>query len=186
MDNNNVKAASSATQHLIDLGHRRIAFIGGAPNLAVTEDRLSGYKQTLSRSSLSMRAEYVLLGQYEWQTGYNLCSALLQLKYPPTAIVASDDEIAIGALQAAHDLGRKVPDDLSVIGFNDIPATEFSIPPLTTVQVHMEQLGTAAADVLFQHLNHPELPTQRVTIKTRIILRSSTGRVPAASVEPDQ
>ncbi len=179
VDNNNVTAAYTATKHLIDLGHERIAFIGGAPDLAVTEDRLLGYRQALAQASLPVSDAYILLGQYEWQSGYNLCSTLLQSSVPPTALVASDDGIAIGALQAAHDLGWIVPENLSVIGFNDIPASEFSIPPLTTVEVHMEQLGTAVAEVLLQKIANPERAVQRVIVKTRIILRSSTGRAPA-------
>ncbi len=180
VDNNNVTAAYAATKHLLDLGHQRVAFIGGAPDLAVTEDRLLGYRQALAQASLEVDEAHILLGRYEWQSGYNLCSTLLQADRPPTAIVASDDGIAIGALQAAHDLGQAVPDDVSVIGFNDIPASEFSIPPLTTVEVHMEQLGTAVAEILLQQIANPERAVQRVIVKTRIILRSSTGRAPAA------
>lgn len=175
VDNDNVRAAYEATQYLLGLGHRRIAFIGGQESLVVTQDRLRGYKEALEGAKIELRPQYVRVGQYQKETGYTLCSTLLGLEVPPTGIVASDDAIAAGVLQSAHDLGRRVPKDLSVIGFNDIPSSEFMIPPLTTVRVNMEELGASAAQLLFQRLSEPERPPRHIIVDTQIMVRSSTG-----------
>jgi len=177
VDNDNIRAAFDVTDHLLKLGHRKIAFIGGQENLVVTEDRLTGYRTALESGNVSLSEDYVCVGRYETQTGYNRCSVLLNLIDPPTAIVASDDVIAVGVLQAVHDLGKTVPRDLSVVGFNDIPSSEFTIPPLTTVRVNMEELGATAAQLLFQRLIEPERPPRHIIVDTQIVIRNSTGRL---------
>lgn len=184
VDNDNVEAALRATQYLIDLGHLDIAFIGGSREMVVTEDRLKGFREALRQAAEPVHEEYVKVGQYAKQAGYDLCSQLLRLRRPPTAIVASDDIIATGALQAAHQLGCKVPQELSIIGFNDIPASEFTIPPLSTVRVHMERLGDGVAQLLFDRVQDPQQPARHLIIKTEIVVRNSTKVAPWRSQQP--
>jgi LacI family transcriptional regulator len=169
----NLRAAELATEHLISLGRRRIAHITGHPNITDGQDRLQGYKNALLRAGLPVDPNLIVEGFFNRQAGHNGLAKLLP--YHPDAIFAAGDTIAIGVLQAAHRLGIKIPDDLSVVGFDDIDVAAQAIPMLTTVRQPVQQKGAVAArlliDLIEGRLNGP----QHILLETELIVRQSCG-----------
>jgi LacI family transcriptional regulator len=146
----NREGAVQAVTHLHELGHERIATIAGPAHMRAGADRLAGYGETLKRLGLESRDEYVRVGDFYDESGYEATKELLALEAPPTAIFAASDLMAAGALRAAHELGVRVPDDLAVVGFDDIALAALIQPPLTTVRQDTEALGRAAGEGLIQ------------------------------------
>ncbi|MEJ2149025.1 MAG: substrate-binding domain-containing protein [Chloroflexota bacterium] len=130
----NWQGAYDATTHLIKLGHRRIGFITGDMFVGSSEDRLNGYRDALAANGLPYDPDLVYQGDFFKPKGFDGGRAFLDLERPPTAVLASNDEMAFGVMEAALGLGYRVPEDLSIVGFDDIPQTVDSHPPLTTVR----------------------------------------------------
>lgn len=143
-----VQAADDMTTHLINLGHRRIGFIKGHPNHLASEDRLQGYQRALERAGLSLDAALVAQGQFDFDSGHVAAGYFLGLAEPPTAIFASNDDMAAGVLSCAHSAGVRVPEDLSVAGFDDTKLASMVWPPLTTIHQPVFDLAYAATDLL--------------------------------------
>ena len=145
----NWQGAYEATCYLSQLGHTRIAFITGALAVRSAVDRLRGYKAALVDCDIPNREELVIEGNYQQQTGYKITKSLLQSADPlPTAIFASNDQSALGAMDAARECGLHIPDDISIIGFDDIPQVSLVYPKLTTVRQPLEQMGQVAVKML--------------------------------------
>lgn len=168
-----------ATQHLLDLGHRRIACITGpASPITPSGRRVNGYEAALIEAGIPVDHDLIRLGDYHPRSGMEITEALLRLPDPPTAIFACNDLMALGAIRAANKLGLRVPEDISIIGYDNIDLTNFINPPLTTVSQEQETVGLWAVQALVRRITDKSLPTQKAIIPTRLVVRESTA--PAA------
>lgn len=175
VNNDNVQAVALAVGYLAELGHRSIALVGGRRELIVTQDRLDGFRLTLQELGLAVRPEWVRFGEFSWEEGYRNGRELLQATPRPTAIVAMDDVLAAGAMRAARELGLGVPEDVSIVGFNDDPVAQLLTPPLTTVRIPARELGEAAARQLIERLNGRLPPVRHVILPVQLVVRGSTA-----------
>ena len=145
---NDKSGAVEITQHLIDLGHKNIAFISGDLHHESTKERLLGYKQALTKNHLILNEDYIIEGKYSFESGVEGANILIKLKNRPTAIVACNDEIAAGALFAARLAGLDIPGDLSIVGFEDSPSSRQTWPKLTTVHQPNSEIAQVATELL--------------------------------------
>jgi len=176
VDSTNWQGAYEATCYLAELGHTRIAFITGEMSIRSAVDRLQGYKAALADCDIPFQEELVIEGDFQQQKGYETTKNLLQSLQPrPTAIFASNDLSALGAMDAARAFGLRVPDDISIIGFDDIPQASLVYPKLTTVRQPLEQMGQVAVKMLLERIEDRSRPPQRVTLATQLIIRDSCG-----------
>ena len=175
VDNDNFRATRELTQHLIDLGHERIAFIGGSLNLVMTTDRLLGYEKALRKANIPYREDYIIHEEFLKEGGRGAVEALTALKEPPTAFVVMDDLMALGVLGMLSEKGIIVPDDVSVVSFNNVMLAELSSPPLTSVDINIFQLGYQAADSLLERLENDNKKPERIIIPHKIIDRMSSA-----------
>jgi LacI family transcriptional regulator len=164
-----------ATAHLLHLGHRDIAFIGGEADLLTTVERRRGYEDAIREVGLDPRSNRIILGEYTTQFGARATGELLT-GAAPTAIFAASDVVAIGVLQTARQMGLNIPEDLSLVGFDDIPMAEMLAPPLTTVWQPAEDLGKTAVLMLVRHLRDG-VPLAPDTLGVYLRIRGSTCRV---------
>ncbi len=170
----NVAAARESTSHLADLGHRRIAFVSGPLNLTSVQDRLAGYRAGLEERNIGQDDRLVREGDFQPESGYSAALSLLKGEIRPTAIFAVNDGMAIGVMAAAADLGLKVPDDLSVVGFDDITMASYTRPTLTTVAVPGYEVGVSAMRLMLR-LFAGEQGWQVTWLPTNLVVRDSSG-----------
>jgi LacI family transcriptional regulator len=170
----NWQGAYDATQHLIQQGHQRIGFVTGTLEMGCARDRLAGFKGAMADHGLAIEPQLIQEGDFLQPKGYACAQALLSLAQPPTAIFASNDVSAFGVMEAVRDAGRRIPDDISIVGFDDIPQAAQVNPPLTTVRQPLEQMGYKAARMLFEIMAEPERPVERVELPTELVVRAST------------
>ena len=158
------QAADDMTTHLINAGHRRIGFIKGHPNHKGSEDRLAGYRRALDRAGIAYDAGLVCDGSFDFDSGVRGGNRLLDLPEPPTAIFASNDDMAAGVLAVAHDRNMNLPDELSVAGFDNTTLARTVWPPLTTIHQPMAELAQTAAEILIEggDITHRRLPHQLI------------------------
>ncbi|MBF6595697.1 MAG: LacI family DNA-binding transcriptional regulator [Thermaceae bacterium] len=167
-----------ATEHLLGLGHRRIALLKHKPTSALSTRRSLGYQQALEKAGLGLEAQLILECDGTHEAGYIAMGQLLRLSQPPTAVVAHDDVIAIGAMHAIYSQGLSIPTDISVVGYDDIASAAYLEPPLTTVRSPKAHMGTLAGQTLLKIIRSTELiPTATITLPVELIVRASTGRV---------
>ncbi|MET7400577.1 LacI family DNA-binding transcriptional regulator [Dactylosporangium sp. NPDC005572] len=164
----------SATQHLLSLGHRRIGFIAGPTRLLCSRARLDGYGAALAAADLRIEPELVQPGDFHHESGCAGADALLALETPPTAIFAASDQMAFGAFEAVRRRGLRVPDDVSVVGFDDLPESRWTSPPLTTVRQPLTEMGLLAARTVLRMAAGEEIETPRVELATELVVRHST------------
>ncbi len=169
----NWQGAFDATEHLIRLGHRRIGFVTGSMDLGCAQDRLAGYRAALRTHHLPAADELIYEGTFFQPDGFTGAQVLLDLPHPPTAIFASNDVMAMGVMDAIRDRGLRIPDDVSVLGFDDIPQASLVRPALTTIQQPLEKMGRVATQMLLDLLEDPARPVQRIELPTKLILRDS-------------
>ncbi|MBU7316944.1 LacI family DNA-binding transcriptional regulator [Paenibacillus oleatilyticus] len=174
VDNDNVQAAYDATRHLIAQGHKRIGFVSGPPNLIVSGDRMKGYLQALKDAGIEARPEWIVEGDFLQESGYRAMSFFMCLPERPTAIVVIDDVVAFGVLRGLTELGYKVPDDLSLVGFNNISLSELSTPPISSIDIGIYQIGYTASQTLIRAVKGEAMPQKRVIIPHRLIVRESS------------
>lgn len=175
VNNDNVEACYQATRHLIQLGNKRIGFLSGAETLVVTRDRFLGYQKALEEAGLSLDKKLVFTSSFVERGGYLGMMRLLALSERPTAVVASDDLLAFGAMRAAGELGYRIPEDLAVVGFNNVRLAEISNPSLTSIDVHIYELGTAVAELLIEQIREQTQFERSVIIPTHLVIRNSCG-----------
>ena len=173
----NWQGAYKATEYLINLGHQRIGFITGSMDLSCAVDRLEGYRSALRTHHLPEAPELTYTGAFFQPDGYNGASALLDLPNPPTAIFASNDVMAMGAMDAIRNRGLHIPSDISIIGFDNIPQSALVYPPLTTVHQPLEQMGRVATQMLCTILKEPDKTVGRIELPTELIVRQSTSPI---------
>jgi LacI family transcriptional regulator len=174
----NRSGAQAATEHLIALGHRRIATITGRLSALCSHQRLDGYRAALARAGLPIDTSLIAEGDFRYETAHATAMNLLRRSDPPTAIVAACDQQAMGVYEAARRLGLRIPDDLSVVGFDDIPTTAWMSPPLTTVRQPLAEMAALAVRTLLSGS-----PGRRAELPTDLVVRASTApprRVSAA------
>jgi|WetSurMetagenome_2_1015567.scaffolds.fasta_scaffold160116_2 LacI family transcriptional regulator len=164
--------------HLVALGHRRFGFIFGVAFPELGQDRLRAYEEAHHAADLPVIPQYLLNCKDSIEDGYRATIQLLQLPERPTAILAINDLLAIGAARASADLGLRIPDDLSLIGFDDIPIARYLVPRLTTVSKDAVGLGHIAVRLLIDRIENPGLPPRFLSFPAQIIYRESTGPAP--------
>jgi LacI family transcriptional regulator len=170
----NELGARQAVRHLHDLGHRRIATITGLLDKKPGMDRLRGYREEVQRLGLGYRDEYVAYGDFYFEEGYRASERLLALDEPPTGIFAASDMMALGAIRAAAEAGLSVPDELSVVGFDDIQLAQHVHPPLTTLAQDKTGLGVEAARALLRQIEGAD-SAEPVILPVELIVRGSTA-----------
>ena len=166
--------AQSATQHLIALGHTRIGFLGGRKELDSSQLREAGFRDAMRSAGIPVAEELVRDSRYDPDVAFIVSGELLALPEPPTAIFAANDVTAMSVISAANARGLSVPDDVSVVGFDDIPDATLSCPPLTTVRQPLQDMGEAAMRMLLEILEGKE-HVQHVRMDTEFIVRASTA-----------
>ncbi|MDP4567893.1 LacI family DNA-binding transcriptional regulator [Pseudomonas sp. LPH60] len=171
-----------ATRHLLELGHRDIACIGGPANTSVAQMRLAGFRQALQEAGVEVSAGRILESDFSSTGGYRAAAQLLESR-PPSAIFAANDMMGIGVLRAAAERNIRVPSELSVIGFDDILMSRYVYPALTTVGQSILQLGETAAELLLRRIAARELPVDQRIVTPNIVLRESTAPLSSAFAE---
>lgn len=171
----NIRAAREATELLLSLGHKRIGFIAGPRWSVLSRDRLHGYRDAVLDAGLKYDGTLVVSGNFSIVSGVVATNQLLALADRPTAVFASNDEMAIGTIRAARDRNLRVPDDLSVMGFDDIRFAAFMDPPLTTVAQPGGDIGRTAMELLLKIMGNELIEHRRIFLQTHLELRSSTA-----------
>ncbi|GAA1430071.1 LacI family DNA-binding transcriptional regulator [Microlunatus lacustris] len=165
----------SAVRHLLGLGHRRIAVIGGPVAMLCSRARISGYSAALATAGVEPDPALVRHGNFQHVGGHDAARELFSLPDPPTAIFAGSDVQAFGVAEAARVTGRRIPEDLSVVGFDDLPISRWFSPPLTTVRQPLADMGRTAAAMLEAMIDGREPDGRQVELATELIIRSSTA-----------
>lgn len=175
VDVDNRAGAYQATTHLIGLGHQRIGFISNAPLVySGAQERFSGYKQALGEHDIAFDERLMVTAQFLPETGQAAMEKLLALPHRPTAVFAASDVVAIGAMSAIQAAGLRIPDDMAIVGFDDIFLAAHTIPPLTTVRVPAYGLGWTAAEILITLIEGDE-KVSSVFLETGLVVRESCG-----------
>ena len=165
----------SATEHLAGLGHRRIGFVAGTPTLWCSRARLDGYRAGLDSAGLPFDRSLVVEGDFGYASGFRAASRMLELPEPPTAVFAANDQMALGVYEAVRRSGRRVPEDVSVVGFDDLPETRWSSPPMTTVRQPLVQMGKLAARTVLRLVQGEQVESPRIELATELVVRDSTA-----------
>ena len=165
----------AATEHLVGLGHRRVGFLAGRQGLWCSRARLDGYRAGLESAGLTVDPELIMPGDFDHASGFAGGTRLLQLDSPPTAVFAASDEIALGVYEAVRRQALRVPEDLSIVGFDDLPQARWAAPPLTTVRQPLVEMGMFAVQSVLRLLNDGLLESPKVELATEIVIRESTA-----------
>ena len=168
------------TEHLLALGHRRIAVLAWLESSRTGEDRLRGYYRAMQKAGIPLKEGWIDRGENIVSAGYNGARRLLQSPPAerPTALISMSDTLAIGAMNAAHDLGLTVGRDVSISGFDDTPLSQYLQPPLTTIRQPIWEVGQRSVELLFQIMEGRELTERQILLPPKLIIRQSTGEVP--------
>jgi LacI family transcriptional regulator len=176
VDIDNVQGAATAVNHLLQLGHRRIGMVTNAPPpYAASRQRLQGYRQALEQAELSFDENLVQYGNFDEESGQSAMEALLAPEADMTAVFVASDMVALGALRTLRERGLHVPEDVAVVGFDDITAARFIAPALTTVRVPTFGLGWTAAELLIRIIRQDPPQQTHVLLDTELTVRESSG-----------
>jgi DNA-binding LacI/PurR family transcriptional regulator len=169
--------AGEAVQHLLDLGHERVAHVTLAPtsDYAISFDRLSNYRKTLEKNGLEYGDTFVRFGNYSAESGFEAMKDLLRKKPYPTAVFAGNDTIAVGVMAAIQQKGLRIPQDIAVVGHDNIPIAAYTTPPLTTVTQSATKAGELAGEMLIQLVQGKEPEERQVRLEAELIVRESCG-----------
>jgi len=167
--------ARTATAHLISLGHRRIAHLAGGPGISTAVERLRGYLTAMRRAGIEPDEELIVEGGYLEETGRAAMERLLALPRPPTAVFAVNDMAAIGAHGALLERGLRIPRDVALVGYNDVPLASRLVPALTTLRVPIKDFGRISAGMLIERIQTGRTSRQRVILQPELIVRDSTA-----------
>ena len=163
-----------ATRHVIELGHRNIAYIGGPSGSRISKEKQRGFEKALADAGLSLRPECFFEGRYRFETGFNATTEFLRLPSPPTAIVAANDVIAIGCMKYLLMKGKKVPEEMAVIGLDDQPLAATYEPSISTVSIPIADMCAEAVRMLMRRIEKPNARSHKVVMKTELKVRRST------------
>ncbi|HUT19645.1 MAG TPA: LacI family DNA-binding transcriptional regulator [Anaerolineae bacterium] len=167
--------AHEAVTHLIQHDYQRIAFVGDATTSTHKTTRFEAYRQALEDHSWPSDPRWVMRGDYSEQSGRRAMEELLKLPQPPRAVFAANDQMAIGALDVVHNQGLRVPDDVAIVGFDDIPAAAYVNPPLTTVRQNIRESGELAVQLLLRRIEELETEVENIVLPTQLVVRRSCG-----------
>jgi LacI family transcriptional regulator len=173
----NFAGGRTAAEHLLDLGHRRIGYVGGPESAECNQARLHGYMSALTAHGVEVDSDIVIHGSFQADHGVEGFTHLMARKKPPTAIFAGNDAIAVGILRAARRRGIRVPEDLSLVGFDGTAIAEDSVPALTSVAQPLQEMGRVALRTVLRQSRGEPLDSQRVELATQLVVRESTARV---------
>lgn len=169
------EGAYRAVEHLLRLGHRRIAFIGGPPEVMTAQERKEGYLAALRQFGIPPDPALIRTTDYKLEGGYRATSEVLELDHPPTAIFAANNLTTLGALNCIHEKDLRIPGDVAIVGFDDMPWSTSLNPPLTAVAQPAYELGRTAASLLLQRIKQPDREVVEVKLSSRLIVRKSCG-----------
>ncbi|MYM62794.1 LacI family DNA-binding transcriptional regulator [Pseudomaricurvus sp. HS19] len=172
---NNVQAAQDMVQHLLSLGHKRIGFINGPEDSPLCVGRLQGYCDALRVAGIEVKPALIEAGDFSLASGYEAARRLFKQRSKPTALFCACDEMAIGAMHAARDLGMDIPGDLAIAGFDDIDAAAYSYPPLTTVRQPRSEIGQTAMALMLEALGEKPPMPRLVILPHELVVRASTA-----------
>jgi LacI family transcriptional regulator len=175
VDEDGCRGLEMVTQHLIDLGHHRIAYLSAPDNLMFCFYRKSGLDAALRRNGLNLPPEYCIIGDLTQQGGFKAMNRLLDLSPPPTAVLSCNDLMALGAISAARKRGMSIGRDIAITGFDDIPLAEHSHPPLTTVRQPIYDIGRQICDMLIRLIQGETVTERQVLLQPELIIRESSG-----------
>jgi LacI family transcriptional regulator len=182
----NYEGATKAMRHLYELGHREIMFIGPRENTTFKTQRLAGYLDFLERNGLPVREEFVHCEKDDPMYGYRVVKEVMCARKKPTALFVHNDTLAMGVYRAVHELNLRIPDDLSVVGYDNLDSCQFMYPPLTTVEFPIRHLARAGVDLLMKRIKEKEKRSsdheshfiqQKVSLAPRLVIRQSTARL---------
>ncbi|MCP3739451.1 LacI family DNA-binding transcriptional regulator [Rossellomorea sp. BNER] len=171
----NISSARKMTDHLIKQGHQRVAHISGPMNIILGRDRLKGYEQAMTQNSYEIDQVLVQEGDFSYESGYKLMEKFLALQNPPTAVFAANDEMAIGAIKAIKKHRLSVPEDIAVVGFDDIDMASIMEPELTTVAQPTFDIGSTAMDLLLCLMKKEPLTKKQFVLEDQLMIRQSCG-----------
>ena len=169
----NKKGAFDAVEYLIILKHKHIGFITGLMDFGCSQERLAGYREALQKNDINIDDSIIKFGDFTEASGYMCSKELLKQQNEVTALFCSNDEMAFGAIQAVKDLGLKIPDDISIIGFDDVPKAAYSFPPLTTVKQPLQAMGEKAAELVIQQIRASSFEKEDLFLDTQLIIRDT-------------
>jgi LacI family transcriptional regulator len=175
----NFSGGLAAVKHLLALGHRRIAYVGAKPGVAFNQARMHGYRAALEDAGVAVPPGYVQHGDFSYDAGVAAGAMVLDLPEPPTAIFAATDESAAGVIEAARIRGLRIPENLSVVGFDDTAVARLLSPPLTTIRQPLREMGRMALRAALRLADGEQLESHHVELATSLVLRGSTGPPPA-------
>ncbi len=171
VDVDNRAGAYQAVSYILHTGKRRVAIITGPRNMIAGRDRYLGYQDALHERGLPLQAELVVEGKFTDMSGYLGMKQLLPMG--PDAVFAASDAMAYAAMRVITEAGLRIPEDIAVVGFDDIPSAGVSKPPLTTVRQPIQRSGSVAAEMLIENIEHPDSPPCRIVLPTELVIRSS-------------
>lgn len=174
IQDNSLLGGDLATQHLIDQGYTRIGCLTGPLDKTPARLRLEGYRKAMHRAGLSIPDGYEITGNFEFGGGFAAMQQLLAHPVPPEAVFAGNDAMAVGAYQALYQAGKRIPEDMGIVGYDDIELARYMTPPLTTVHQPKDELGELAIDVLIHRMAQPDQQQQRVQLTPELVVRGST------------
>jgi DNA-binding LacI/PurR family transcriptional regulator len=173
VDSENIKGTESALEYLYKKGHKKIAFFAGSLNETNAKDRLQGYKNFLKNNNLQYKSDYVFYGEFNKVTAFKEAEKIIRLKNKPSAIFCSDDYMALGVMERLKEYEINIPDDIAVMGFDNIEIGEFYRPSLTTVKQSMSEIGKYSFETLLSLINDPQKSPIRIMVKTQLVIRDS-------------
>jgi LacI family transcriptional regulator len=179
----NQRGGRLATRHLIELNHKHIACIAGPPGVRVSNERVEGYRQALESAEIMFNPQWVVEGDFQYQSGYEAAKELFYHPPSPTAIFTCNDLMAIGAYRYAHENQLNVPEVLSIVGFDDVRLAAYTNPPLTTVRQSKREMGARAADLLLERIANQEIQPREEILDIELVIRNSTAAVLQATGE---
>ena len=171
----NAKGASQAVSHLASLGHERIGLITGPCEISTSSERLDGYEQAILSMGLRLAPELIQLSNFRQTGGYTSMQTLLDLPSPPTAVLAANNLMTLGVLQAIHERNLQIPEQIAVVGFDDMAWATSLQPPLTAIAQPTYELGATAAKLLLDRRHKPDQPYRHVVLETQLMVRASCG-----------
>ncbi|MBO5496411.1 MAG: substrate-binding domain-containing protein, partial [Oscillospiraceae bacterium] len=176
----NIKAIKDITGYLLNLGHKRVCYLAGPSDILLYQDRLGGFREALRERDIALDPDLILHCDSSIRGGYDAVSALLNARRDFTALVASGDTMAIGAIRALNDAGLRVPEDVAVAGFDDISMSTLFTPTLTTVRQPKYQIGARAMEKLLDLISGKELSNWRDVLNYELVIRESSGGLVSA------
>lgn len=174
---NNAGAAQELTEHLLGLGHSRIAYVGGRTDISTGQERASGYRDALKQRGLKVNPGYFHTTDFSRRAGYDAAAALMALPVPPTAVVAANNTLAVGVIEALRELGRRVPEDVALVCFEDIELASALSPFLTVMAQPAREFGQIGTRFLLERIAKPSLSLRSCVLASTLIVRRSCGAV---------